>query len=81
MKPRSNASGVLTYLARARYFVDGNKRAAWGGCVRALETNGFTIVANTADIIVFVDDLVVKKLGIQDVADKLGEWIYVLVLE
>jgi prophage maintenance system killer protein len=72
------AAGVLTYLGRAQYFVDGNKRAAWGGCVRALETNGYTVVASTEDIISLVGSMVVERLSVEEIADRLGLWIEIL---
>lgn len=77
-EPLAYAAGILTYLGRAQYFMDGSKRAAWGGCVRSLELNGYTIVEEGAVIASFVTDMVTKKLGIQDVADWLGDRIQVL---
>lgn len=72
------ASAILTYLARAQHFVDGNKRAAWGGCVRALERNGYYVRASTNEILSLIDDLIIARRNVEAVADTLAQWLEVI---
>jgi len=46
--------------------------------VRALETNGYTVVASTEDIISLVGSMVVERLSVEEIADRLGLWIEIL---
>lgn len=72
------AAGILCYTARAQHFVDGNKRVAWLGCVRALEINGFYLRVEDAEAVSFVQRIVIENLDAPEIADTLGPWCEVL---
>ena len=72
------AAAILCYMGRAQHFLDGNKRAAWLGCVRALEINGYFLDVTTEDAISFVERLVTGNLEAPEVADQLSMWLAVL---
>lgn len=72
------ASSILCYIARAQHFTDGNKRAAWLGCVRALEINGFYLKVETVVAVAFVDDIVINDLEVAEIAERLSAWIEVI---
>ena len=69
------ASAILCYIARAQHFTDGNKRAAWLGCVRALEINGYYLKVETEVAIEFVLRIVTDNLEPADIADQLADWL------
>lgn len=69
------AAGILCFIARSQRFTDGNKRTAWGGCVRALEVNGYTL--DVADTVAeaFVLSIAIENLDIEAIADQLANWL------
>lgn len=69
------ASAILCYIARAQRFTDGNKRTAWGGCVRALEVNGYTLDVGVEQAAAFVLRVANENLEVDDVAEQLADWL------
>lgn len=69
------AAGILCYIARSQRFIDGNKRTAWGGCVRALELNGYTLDVAAAEAASFVLRVANANLDPRVVAEQLAEWL------
>jgi prophage maintenance system killer protein len=69
------AAGILCYIARAQIFIDGNKRVAFGGCVRALEVNGFTLNVGAEEAADYVLRVVNERLDVADIAEQLAEWL------
>ena len=69
------AAGVLCYIARAQRFTDGNKRTGWGGCVRALELNGYTLDVGVEEAAAYVLRVANENLEPDEIADQLAEWL------
>lgn len=69
------AAGILCYIARAQHFIDGSKRTAWGGCVLALERNGYTLSVGTEEAAAFVLRVTNENLEPDEVAEQLAEWL------
>lgn len=69
------AAAILCFIARAQHFTDGNKRTAWGGCVRALEINGFTLEVEVPAAAEYVVRVANHNLGPEEVANQLADWL------
>jgi prophage maintenance system killer protein len=68
------AAAILAYIARAQHFVDGNKRLAWSGAMRALEVNGFSVHVAAQDAEEYIKQLIDNKdITIGEIADWLAD--------
>ncbi|AZT96074.1 type II toxin-antitoxin system death-on-curing family toxin [Brevibacterium aurantiacum] len=63
------AAVLLSHIANAHAFLDGNKRCAWASCELFLLANGVELNLGTQSLVAFIEDEVVdNNLSVKEIA-------------
>ncbi|WP_180959899.1 type II toxin-antitoxin system death-on-curing family toxin [Brevibacterium aurantiacum] len=63
------AAVLLSHIANAHAFLDGNKRCAWASCELFLLANGVELDLETQSLVAFIEDEVVdNNLPVKEIA-------------